>query len=102
MKRVIPIVKRTTGKRLGPPERHPDARSPQDFDRQTGVAALDARSHAHYGSVDGTRDSRAVHPDRSPGACVAKSVSLRTTPARRPSRGRAATRFRSSNRSAHD
>ena len=53
MRRMIPIVDLATGAVTELSSDTSTLDLPGDFDRQTPVASLDTKSHAHYVSVDG-------------------------------------------------
>lgn len=61
MRGMISIVNRTTGRTSVKPSDTPTFDLPPDFDRQTGTAAVDAQSHAHYSSTNGGTVSLAIH-----------------------------------------
>ena len=61
MRGMISIVDRTTGRTSVKPSDTPTFDLPPDFDRQSGTAAVDIRSHAHYSSVNGKDVSLAIH-----------------------------------------
>ena len=61
MRGFISIVDRMTGRVSVKSCDTPTFDLPADFDRQTGVAAVDSHSHAHYSSVNGHSVSLAIH-----------------------------------------
>ena len=61
MRGMISIVDRITGRTSVKPSDTPTFDLPADFDRQTGVAAVDSHSHAHYSSVNGHSVSLPIH-----------------------------------------
>jgi hypothetical protein len=61
MRRMISIVDLATGSVSQRPSDTPTLDLPEDFDRETRVAALDTHSHAHYAGTNGASTSRAVH-----------------------------------------
>lgn len=61
MRGMISIVNRTTGRTSMKSCDTPTFDLPPDFDRQSGTAAVDTQSHAHYSSVHGGTVSLAIH-----------------------------------------
>jgi hypothetical protein len=56
----IPVVNLSTGRTHSRPSNTPTFDLPEDFDRETAVAALDSHSNAHYRSAQGKEASRLV------------------------------------------
>ena len=61
MTRMIAIVDLATGRVSQRPSDTPTFDLPEDFDRETRVAEVDTKSHAHYASTGGRKATRAVH-----------------------------------------
>ena len=61
MRGMISIVDRITGRVSVKPSDTPTFDLPADFDRESGTAAVDIRSHAHYSSVNGKDVSSPIH-----------------------------------------
>ena len=61
MRGMISIINRSTGRVSVKPSDTPTFDLPADFDRESGTAAVDTHSHAHYSSTNGRTVTLAVH-----------------------------------------